>query len=87
MSRTLDTVTLDAAAKHLAVEFIRPDVKHARVEGKFTGGRAYVMQDFYNFTFKDEFEYLLNAIRGQLGPDALVEFDALAAEKVSLTIK
>lgn len=81
MSRTLLTDTLNGAAKHLAVEFLKPDVKHPRVEGKFIGGRAYVMQDFYNFTYKDEFEYLLAAIRGQLGPDAVAEFDALAAEK------
>lgn len=81
MPRTLLTDTLDGFAKYLAVEFIKPDVKHPRVEGKFIGGRGLVMQDFYNLTYKDEFEHVLKAIRGQLGPDALVEFDALAAEK------
>ena len=81
MTRTLDTTTLDAAAKHYASEFLRPDVKHPNGKGKFISGRSYVMQDFFNFTYKDEFEYLLPKIRGQLGPDALVEFDALAAEK------
>lgn len=81
MPRELNTATLDGAAKYFAVEFLKPDVKHPRVEGKFIGGRALVMQDFYNFTFKDEFEYLLTAIRGQLGPDAVAEFNALAAER------
>lgn len=81
MPRTLDTNTLDIAAKHLAAEFLRPDVPSPHTEGKFIAGRAYVMQDFYNFTYKDEFEYLLNAIRGQLGPDAVAEFDAVAKEK------
>lgn len=81
MSRTLNTSTLTKAARHYAAEFLRPDVPHANVEGKFIGGRAYVMQDFFNFTYKDEFGYILEAIRGQLGPDALTEFDAASAEK------
>lgn len=81
MPRTLLTDTLDGFAKYLAVEFLKPDVPHARVEGKFIGGRGLVMQDFYNLTYKDEFEHVLKAIRGQLGPDALAEFDALAAER------
>jgi len=80
-TRTLDTATLDAAAKHYAVEFLRPDVKHPNGKGKFIKGPAYVMQDFFNFFYKDEFEYLLTKIRGQLGPDTLAEFNALAAEK------
>lgn len=81
MPRTLLTDTLDGFAKYLAVEFLKPDVPHARVEGKFIGGQGLVMQDFYNLTYKDEFEHVLKSFRGQLGPDALVEFDALAAEK------
>ncbi len=81
MSRALDTHTLDNAARHYAAEFLRPDVPHASVEGKFVGGRAYVLQDFFNFTYKDEFNHLLSKIRGQLGPDALAEFDALAKDK------
>lgn len=81
MARTLDTATLDVAAKHYAAEFLRPDVKHPNGKGKFISGRSYVMQDFFNFTYKDEFEYLLPKIRGQLGPDALAEFDVLATEK------
>lgn len=79
--RTLLTKTLDGFAKHLAAEFLRPDVPSKHTEGKFIGGQALVMQDFYNLTFRDEFDHVLKAFRGQLGPDALVEFDALAAER------
>ena len=78
--RTLDTKTLDAAAKYFAVEFDKPDVPHRRTEGKFIGGRALVKQDFFNFTYKDEFEYMLKAIRGRFGADALKEFNEMAAE-------
>lgn len=79
--RQLDTKTLDAAAKYFAIEFDKPDVPHRRAEGKFIGGRALVMQDFFNFTYKDEFEYMLKAIRRRMGPDTLAEFDEAAKEK------
>lgn len=80
MPRTLLTKTLDGFAKYLAVEFIKPDAKHPRID-KFVGGRGLVMQDLENLTYKDEFEHVLAALRGRLGPDSLEEFDALAAEK------
>lgn len=80
MPRTLLTDTLNGFAKYLAVEFLKPDVRHARVD-KFIGGQGLVMQDLYNLTYKDEFEHVLKSFRGLLGPDALKEFDALAAER------
>lgn len=80
MPRTLLTKTLDGFAKYLAVEFIKPDVKHQRID-KFVGGRGLVMQDLENLTYKDEFEHVLRAFRGLLGPASLEEFDALAAER------
>ncbi len=80
MSRTLLTKTLDGFAKYLAVEFLKPDEKHPRVD-KFVGGRGLVMQDLQNLTFKDEFDHVLKAFRGRLGPTSLKEFDALAAER------
>ena len=80
MSRTLLTKTLEGFAKYLAVEFLKPDMKHPRVD-KFIGGRGLVMQDFYNLTYKDEFAHVLAHFRGLLGPVALEEFDALAAER------
>jgi len=80
MSRTLDTVTLDNAAMHYASEFLRPDLLSKSGE-RFVGGRAYVEQDFYNFTFRDEFDYMLRSIRGQLGENALSAFDEMAENK------
>lgn len=67
MARELKTETLKAAAKHYAGLFLRDAEPFPR---------AWVMREFHNFTFKDEFEYLINAIRGQLGPDALADFEA-----------
>jgi len=75
--RTIDTVTMSNAASHYASEFLRPDVMHRAVEGKFVSGKSYVMQDFYNFTFKDEFEFMLEAIRGRMGSITLQEFNKM----------
>ena len=79
--RALNTATLDGAAKNYAAAFGRPDLPHKRVEGRFTDGPTYVMEDFYRFDFKDEFEYLVEGIRARMGPATLAEFDALAASK------
>ena len=79
--RTLDTATLDLAAKDYAAGFLRPDKPHRRIEGRFIDGPSWVMENFYRFTMKDEFEYLLDGIRSRMGPATLVEFEALAAAK------
>jgi hypothetical protein len=39
------------------------------------------MQDFYNFHMKDEFDYLLDGIKGWMGPKARKEFDRLAGKE------
>jgi hypothetical protein len=65
--RTLDTATLDRAAQDYAAWFVQD-------AGKFN--RDWVMQQFYNFTFKDEFEYLGAAIKQHLGPVPLADFEA-----------
>ncbi len=69
MTRELDTGTLDNAAKHYAGLFMADGGKH---------DRDWVMKEFYNFTFRDEHEYLLEEIRGQLGADAMADFDGRA---------
>ncbi len=69
MTRNLDTATLDGAAKHYAGLFLRDTEPFPR---------EWVMGQFFNFTFKDEFDYLTGAIRGQLGAVALADFDARA---------
>ena len=75
----LDLDTLDAAARHYAGEWLRPNRKSP--SGKvFVGGPEYVLQDFYNFTFKDEFAYLLENIKDWLGAAALEDFENKALD-------
>ncbi len=76
MTRSLNTTTLDGAARHYAAMFLQPERKNAA--GRFVTGPAYIRQDFFNFTYKDEFTYLMEGIRQHLGKAALVEFDELA---------
>lgn len=74
MTRPLETKTLEEAARHYAGEWLRPDRKSPG--GAWIGGPAYVLQDFYNFAFKDEFDYVNEAFRGHLGKKAIEEFEA-----------
>lgn len=78
MTRTLDTATLDGAARYFAAEFLRPDRPHPRDKARFSGGPSFVMQNFYNFEFKDEFDYMLQRAHEYMGSKAKAEFDALA---------
>ncbi len=64
--RPLDTDTLDLAAKQYAAWYVADIAPF---------DRAFVMQEFYNFTFKDEFGYLVGKIRSHLGPDPAADFD------------
>lgn len=80
MTRQLETVTLDKAARHYAAEWMRPDLPSN--SGKaFIGGPSYVLQDFYNFTFKDEFEHVLTGVKGWLGPTALADFEEKSKQR------
>ncbi len=74
--RTLDTATLDEAAKFRAGEFIRPSVFSVRSPKIATMGREWVMQGMYRLPFNDEFDYLISEIKGWMGPSALKEFEA-----------
>ena len=81
--RTLDTTTLDNAAQEWAGQFLlhsQFSKKHPEVA---IGGREWVMQNFVNMTFKDEFEYLLPKFRAQLGLDSLDVFDRDAEERLT----
>lgn len=94
MARELKTATLDAAAKYYASLFVQdkpdgPVVQRTRfTTGRKEGqsetvrqfSRAWVMLQFFNFTFKDEFDYIVAAVRRQLGPDPLAAFDAELAK-------
>ncbi len=81
MARSLNTKTLSGAAKHYAAELLREDRPHPTIEGRFLGGPSYVMRNFFNFTFMDEFDFMFETIRGQLGPDTLRDFDKAAKDR------
>lgn len=66
MTRQIDTATLDGAAGYYASLYMRD-------AGPFN--RAWVMGQFHNFTFKDEFEHLIDGVRGNLGSIPLADFD------------
>lgn len=66
MSRTLETATLDGAARYYAGLFTLNS-------GRFD--RDWVMGQFHNFDYKDEFGYLVDGMRDELGKNALDVFD------------
>lgn len=67
MTRTLDTATLDAAGQYYAGLIMLDSGKH---------NRAWVMGQFHDFDFKDEFDYLIDAVRENLGKTPRDYFDA-----------
>ena len=76
--RQLETATLDGAARFYAGEMMQPDRKSGA--GNFVGGPGLVKQDLYNFTYKDEFDYIVKNMKGWLGKAALTEFEAMVKE-------
>lgn len=66
MPRTLDVATLDGAAAHYAALFLQDRPPH---------DRNWVMGQFFNFTFKDEFDHLTSAVAALLGGDVLGRFE------------
>jgi len=78
MPRALDTALLDGAAEHYARQWLSPDVKGPA--GNFRGGPSLVLRDLHNMTFKDAHEYLIEAIRDNLGSKARAKFDAAWAK-------
>lgn len=77
MARTLDTATLDQAARDYAGFFMQPNRK-SRTGQSWVSGPERIKQDFFAFDFKDEFDYLFQKIRDELGKNARADFDALA---------
>ncbi len=80
MSRTLDTATLDLAARQWAAQFLQPTVWSKNDSKVAIQGRDWVLQSFFNATFKDEFTYLLSKFKAQLGTDSLKDFEEEAAK-------
>lgn len=71
MPRALDENALNGYAKQWAVWYI---------QGYQTGNaetrkRDWLIQEFYNFTYKDEFEYLEARVRKHLTDEDLAEFN------------
>ena len=75
MSRSLQTATLDQAAKDWAGNFLLPSQFSKKNPEVAIGGREWGLQNLYNMHFKDEYEYILLKFKAQLGPDALAEFE------------
>jgi len=77
MSRTLDTATLEQAARDYAGFFMLPDSRTKGGQNWATGPER-VKQDFFNFDFKDEFDFVLQMIRDELGKNSRARFDEMA---------
>lgn len=60
--RPLDIYTLDNAAKYYAEQFTEASVPHPGGNDRYIGGHGRVVQDIYNFLFKDEFEYVVRRV-------------------------
>lgn len=81
MPRPVDTALWDRAAKHYAAEFLRPTRLSPTGSGRPVAGREYVLTDLYNLTYKDAHEYIVQKVKGYLGPDAVAEFEEEAKKR------
>ena len=80
MSRELDTATLDSRADHLVSFFHMPD-RRTKAGTRWRQGPSYVAEDLYNATYKDEFDYLVQAVRERMGATSIAKFDQITAAK------
>lgn len=83
MSRKLEVATLEAAAVDYAGNFLLPSQFSKSNPKLAIGGHGWCMQNLRNMAYKDEHEFLVPLVRGELGPKALVRFDAEAKEMFS----
>ncbi len=81
MARTLDTATLNEAAKVWAGHFTLPSRFSNRDSETAIYGREWALQSLFRADYKDEFEYLLPKFKARLGPDSLAEFEKEAMER------
>ena len=77
-TRSLSKSTLDGAVRDYAGHFLQPT--RLGTTGMAIAGADWVLQSMFNFHFKDEFEYVLNGLKGFLGQDAWSEFDTKSKE-------
>ncbi len=78
MPRPLEIATLDRAARDYAGFFLEPNRKSVSGD-RWISGSERIKQDFVAFTYKDEFDYLVQMIRKELGSAAL-RFDDLMTQ-------
>ena len=81
MSRSIDRALLEEAGKHYAAFFLLPDTMGS--QGRWTQGPSYVMQDFFNFHYKDEFDLVIEVMKDELGKSAIDRFIKMAEENFS----
>ncbi len=79
--RSLNLPTLKRAAKHYAAHFSLPSTYSKKRPDVAIGGREWVLQNFYNLAYKDEFEVVLGEFKRRLGPDPLIEFEIEAKKR------
>lgn len=69
--RVLDTKTLDQYSQEAAAWWLAD---------KSPWDREFLTKEFYNFTFKDEFDYLVTGVASNLAGPAKKTFDAMIAQ-------
>jgi hypothetical protein len=82
MTRELDTATLSDAARRYAAAWMQPD-RRSVSKKRFISGPRFVLEDLYNVSYKDEFEFIINSdqgIKAWLGGPALADFEKRAKE-------
>ena len=79
--RDLDTITLANAARDYSAAFLRPTVMNPH-NAAFApiDGRGWMLNSMEHFHFEDEFKFLMDEMRGYLGPKALKEFQDAASK-------
>ena len=73
--RVIDFSTLDGAARDYAGEYLRNSRYSLTDHGLPVGGKEWVLENFRKLDYDDEFDYLIEKFRRQLGPDTLADFD------------
>ena len=75
MPRALETAACAARGEFYAEQWLSRDEKDPTT-GKPRYGPAMVLRDLHNLAFKDEFEIVFEAMRGELGKNAWARFEA-----------
>ena len=78
MARELDTQTLAACAQSYAASFMQTERRHGKL---LLAGPQFVVNDLYNLTYKDEFDFVLAEMREWLSARALKELDRMCENK------